>query len=198
MRLFNIFKKKPTEEKKIIAEKIEEKEIEEKNYDLPYFGKININNLEEYYNVNIDFNKSSINTDLNFKNKVIEGGGIEHIETFLKNIENFDKSNKVHIEKDFNKQNGQTLDYINFYLDELSENEIAGIIDVENQDIPKNVLLLKKLRLIRVGLYPDGKYGANYYATFDYSVDVDGEPCNQLLVVNTDGNGDLDHITWES
>ena len=72
---------------------------------------------------------------------------------------------------------------------------MGGIIDFGNQDEPKEKLLLNKLRLIRVGLYPDY---SEYYGIFDYSIDIDGEPCNQLLVVKTDNNGELDHITWES
>jgi hypothetical protein len=71
------------------------------------------------------------------------------------------------------------------------------IIDKDN-NLPQELQLLNKLRLIRVGLYPDGKYGTDHFATFDYSIDIDGEPCNYLLVVNTNEKGDLDHITWES
>ena len=39
---------------------------------------------------------------------------------------------------------------------------------------------MEKLNLIRVGIFPR----ASYFATFDYSIDIDGEPCNQLLVLN--------------
>ena len=188
MGIFDFFKKKVTEQKTTLID----------NYILTYFGQININDIEEYYSSNFELKNNTIRIDLNFENKMIEKMGIEKIETFIKNIEDFDKKNKVYIEKDFNEESGETSDYINFYLDELYEAQLEKIIDINNQIIPKNVQLLKKLKLIRVGIYPDRKYGASYFATFDYSIDVDGEPCNQLLVVNTDESGKLDHITWES
>jgi hypothetical protein len=72
---------------------------------------------------------------------------------------------------------------------------LSGIIDYGNQDEPIEEQLLNKLRLIKVGLYPDY---TDYYGVFDYSIDIEGEPCNQLLVVKTDNQGRLDHITWES
>ena len=198
MGIFDFLKKKKVEQKPIEQKQTEEKKIVEENYILPYFEQITINNLEDYYSTKFELNNRNIETDLNFENKKIGKNEIEKIEKFLKSIADFDKKNKVYIEKDFNEESGETSDYINFYLDELDENELSRIIDIENINTSKNIQLLNKLKLIRVGLYPDGKYGAEYFATFDYSIDIDGEPCNQLLVVNTDENGNLDHITWES
>lgn len=193
MGIFDFFKKKKVEHKPQ-----EQKQVIEENYTLSYFEQITINNLEEYYSSEFKLNNNTIRTDLNFENKKIENYSIEQVESFLKNIENFDKKNKVYIENDFKEGIGETAAYINFYLDELDEIELNGIIDTENVNTSKSTQLLNKLKLIRVGLYPDGKYGINYFATFDYSIDIDGESCNQLLVVNTDENGNLDHITWES
>lgn len=187
MGLFDFFKKKQTEKQNILE-----------NYDFPYFGEININNLEGYYSSNFEMNNNTIRTDLNFENKKIEKYEIAQIESFLKNVDNFEHTNKVFIEKNFNEESGEALEYINFYLDEFDDNELSKLIDLDNQNIPKNIQLLKKLKLIRIGLYPDGKFGTDYFATFDYSIDIDGEPCNQLLVVNTDEKGNLHNITWES
>lgn len=198
MGIFDFFKKKKAEQKPIEQKQTERRKIVEENYILPYFEQITINNLKDYYSTEFELNNRYIQTDLNFENKIIGKNKIEQIETFLKSIADFDKRNKVYIEKDFNEESGETSDYINFYIDEFDENELSGIIDIENINTSKNIQLLNKLKLIRVGLYPDGKYGTDYFATFDYSIDIEGEPCNQLLVVNTDEKGNLDHITWES
>jgi hypothetical protein len=187
MGLFDFFKKKQTGEQNILE-----------NYNFPYFGEININNLEEYYSSNFEMNNNTIRTDLNFGNKKIEKYGIAKIEGFLKNVNNFDDTNKVYIEKNFNEESGEALEYINFYLEEFDENELSKLIDLDNENIPKNIQLLNKLKLIRIGLYPDRKYGTEYFATFDYSIEIGGEFCNQLLVVNTDEKGNLHDITWES
>jgi Protein of unknown function (DUF2004) len=168
-----------------------------KNIELPHFGRINFTQLDEYYAAVTEFNGLTLRLDLNFENKCISEVEIINIKKFLENISAFDVQNKTQIDKDFNDE-GEATDYINFYLDELDEEELRGIIDFENRDKPKEEQLLSKLRLIRVGLYPDRKFGADYYGVFDYSIEIGGEPCNQLLVVKTDNKGELDHITWES
>ncbi|MDO5970580.1 DUF2004 domain-containing protein [Flavivirga aquimarina] len=188
MGIFDFFKRKPIEQKRKL----------EDNYVLPYFGQIDINNLEEHYRSNFELNNSNIKTDLNFEGKSIEKNKIEQIEAFLKNATDFDKKNKVYIEKDFENDIGETEAYINFYLEELDENELKKIIELDNQTKSKSIQLLNKLKLIRIGFYPDNKYGTSYFTTFDYSIEIDGETSNQLLVVNTDEKGNLDHITWES
>jgi hypothetical protein len=167
------------------------------NYNLPYFGEIDLTELKEYYQTANEFDKAEVKLDLNFENKNIDQRKAQLIETFLDSIDRFDKQNKVLINDDYEKE-GESFDYINFYLDEFDENEISKIVDNRDENISPAIQLLSKLRLIRVGLYPDGKYGADYFGVFDYSIYIDGEPCNQLLVIKTNKNGNLDHITWES
>ena len=62
---------------------------------------------------------------------------------------------------------------------------------IKTADQPK--LLLKKLHLVRVGLYPDSE---EQFAIFDYSIGKD--LTNYLVVINTDENGNLDYMTMES
>jgi Protein of unknown function (DUF2004) len=167
------------------------------NYDLPYFGQINLNELADDYRTTINLDGKDLRIDINFENKTIRQDGIYLVNNFLQNISKFDTQNLKIIETDFNEV-GETSDYIEFYLDELDEEELSNIIDIDNTNVSRQIQLLSKLKLIRVGLYPDGKYGADYFGVFDYSIDIDGEPCNQLLVVKTNEKGELDHITWES
>ena len=84
-------------------------------------------------------------------------------------------------------------DYLRFYIEEL-EDELNNIIDVSGELQIDIIKLKEKLNLVRVGIYPE----ADYYGTFDYSIDLDGEPCNQLLVINLNEDGSLNYITWES
>ncbi|GIQ59464.1 hypothetical protein Flavo103_26000 [Flavobacterium collinsii] len=168
------------------------------NFNLPHFEQINSQELKEYYFVEINLNGRKISIDLNFKNNIIDPSEIETIKTFLENIENFDKQNKFYIENDLKEEDGQTLEYLNYYFEELDQDEISSIIDSNDLSNSKEILLFNELKLNRIGLYPDEKYGAKYYAAFDYSIDINGRPCDQLLVVKTNEKGDLDHIAWES
>lgn len=165
---------------------------------LPHFELINSQELKEYYVTEIDLNGRKTSIDLNFENNSINKEGIETIKTFLDDINKFDKQNKAYISNDFKEGDGETKDYINFYFDDLEQDEISNIIDIHDLSAPKEILLLNKLKLNRIGLYPDGKYNTEYYAVFDYSIDINGKPCEQLLVVKTNEKGKLDHIAWES
>jgi Protein of unknown function (DUF2004) len=167
------------------------------NYDLPYFGQINLNKLEEDYRTTIELDGKNLRIDINFKNRTIKQDDIVIVKKFLQKISKFDNQNLKVIKTDF-KEEGETSEYIEFYLEELDEAELSNIIDIDKVSISKEKQLLSKLKLIRVGLYPDGKYDADYFGVFDYSIDIDGESCNQLLVVKTNEKGELDHITWES
>jgi hypothetical protein len=41
------------------------------DYTLPHFGKVALQNLEEYYDVNIDFKGNEIQLDLNLKTQAL-------------------------------------------------------------------------------------------------------------------------------
>ena len=131
---------------------------------------------------------------MNFETELTTQSELKKIQEFVNKIPELDNLNRTLIKADFKQDVSMTSDYLNFYLDELDESELAGIIDIKNRKKSRNSLLMEKLNLIRVGIYPQG----SYFGTFDYSIDIDGEPCNQLLVVNINRDGTLDHITWES
>ena len=186
MGIFDFFKKN----KKQTEISIREIQVLEK----PDFSKINYKKLEDYYDWKLKFGKREIKLDLNFETELTNQSEFNQIIEFVNRIPEFDNQNRNYIKADFKQDVSMTSDYLNFYLDELDEDELARIIDLRNQKIPKNILLMEKLNLIRVGIYPQ----ESYFATFDYSIDIDGEPCNQLLVLNINQDGTLDYITWES
>lgn len=164
---------------------------------LPYFGEINPAQLEEYYHTTAVVKGLTVNLDLDFQHKTISLETVRTIQDFLNNLARWDGHNQAALEQDFTA-NSETADYIGFYFDELDETELAALLPTTTSPDARASQLLKALKLIRVGLYPDGKYDAEQFATFDYSIYLAGEPCNQLLAVNTDKQGKVDHISWES
>ena len=164
-------------------------------YTLPHFGKLQVENLEEYYNVDIELGGKEIQIDLNFENKTINIEDFDTIKHFIENIENFDKQNQHYIKSDYDDENGNTVkEYVTFHIEELGE-EFLEQINLDNQT-DKEQQFLTKLNLTRVGIYPDGKYDTSYFAVFDYTVNK--ELTDQLIVVKTDNKGNLDHLSWES
>lgn len=163
-------------------------------FNLPHFGAIDTEALKEYYVVEILFDSRQMQVDLHFENKFIDEKKLETVMHFIDNIRIHDINNKRLIEKDFRNSNGDTvLEYANHHLDELGELDLRALIDYKDKSIDHQTQLVKKLHLVRVGLYPDSE---KEFAIFDYSIGQD--LTNYLVVINTDENGNLDYMTMES
>ena len=164
------------------------------NIKLPHFGILDSESLDEYYDVDIDFNNGSVQIDLNFNDGKIDIKRLAIASHFIENIRIHDLNNKKYIENDFTDEDADTVQtYITHHLEELATDDLNGLIgaDAKTADQPK--LLVKKLQLVRVGLYPDSP---TEFAIFDYSIGQ--ELTNDLVVIFTDENGNLDYMTMES
>ena len=163
-------------------------------YTLPHFGQLATENLEEYYDVDIVFNGNKIQIDLNFENKAIDIATMDKVKNFIENIEKFDILNKNYILDDYNDEEGDTVKfYLEDHLEEIGKDELSTIINFDDTTIELEQQLLAKLKLVRVGLYPESE---DNFAVFDYSIGQD--ITNYLVVINTDENGQLEYMTMES
>ncbi|CAN5877434.1 hypothetical protein BH11BAC4_BH11BAC4_17840 [soil metagenome] len=163
-------------------------------FSLPHFEKIDPEALAAYYDVNIHFNNTEIQIDLNFDNKSIAPARLETVKHFIENIRIHDLKNKEYIQQDYKDEDSDTVKfYLEQHLEELGETELASLIDPGSKSTDHEKQLLKKLQLVRVGLYPDSE---DQFAIFDYSIGQ--EITNYLVVLNTDENGNLEYMTMES
>jgi len=161
---------------------------------LPHFGILDTVALDDYYDTEFEYNKTEVQLQLNFDNKSIDIQRLETVKHFIDNIRIHDLNNRKRLEKDYEDKDGATVKiYIENELDQLAEDDLAALLGptTKASDIPR--LLLQKLHLVRVGLYPDNE---DQFATFDYSLNP--EVTNQLVVLFTDANGNLDYMTIES
>jgi hypothetical protein len=164
------------------------------NFKLPHFGHLDIDKLEEYYDVDTDFNGTSIQIDLNFNQPTIAVERMEMVKRFIENIRIYDLGNKKYIENDYNDEDADTVKtYLEYHLEELGEDELEDLVEPGSKPATYEKQLLKKLHLVRVGIYPEGE---DQFAIFDYSLGSD--ITDQLVVINTDENGNLVYITMES
>lgn len=163
-------------------------------FTLPHFGTLTIENLESYYDVDTELNGNDIQIDLNFENESIEPPTMEKVKNFIDNIEKFDKLNLTYIQNDFNNDDSDTVKlYLDHHLEEVDHDELAELINFGDNAIELNQQLMKKLKLVRVGLYPESE---DHFATFDYSIGKD--ITDYLVVINTDEDGNLEYMTMES
>ncbi|MDR2221679.1 MAG: DUF2004 domain-containing protein [Flavobacteriaceae bacterium] len=162
--------------------------------ELPYFGEINYAQLDEHYSTEIEFDSFRLNLYLGFKSKNIHREEIESVKEFLEHISVFDIQNRIEINNDLNNE-GEAKEYVDFYIDELEEEELSEIIDYHNLNESKEQQLINKLRLVSIGLYSDDN---QHDGVFEYSIEIDEVMSNQVLVIYTDINGNINHISWES
>lgn len=161
---------------------------------LPHFGELDPKNLEEYYDVGVEFNGQEIQMDLNFENSSIDTKRLALVKQFIENLSTFDKRNKEYIEQDFADEDGDTVrSYIEHHLEEISKEDFSALIDFNDNSASPEIQLKNALRMVRVGLYPDSE---DQFAIFDYSIDPD--LTQYLVVINTNEKGDLDYMTMES
>src|SRR5450432_1843846 len=154
------------------------------NLTLPHFGRLDSTSLEAYYDVDINFNNTQIQIDLNFENKTIDPKRLETVKSFIENIRIYDLNNKGYINTDYSDKEGDTVKfYLQHHLEELGKEELSDLIDLNSKSSEHEKQLLKKLHLVRVGIYPDSE---SQFAIFDYSIGK--EITNQLVVIFTDEN----------
>ena len=161
---------------------------------LPHFGILDPAALDEYYDADVDFNGTEIQIDLNFENTSIDIKRLETAKQFIENLRIHDLNNKKYIQHDFDDKEGDTVRfYLENHIEELAIDDLEQLIGPGTKTADQPKLLLKKLHLVRVGLYPDSE---EQFAIFDYSIGKD--LTNYLVVINTDENGNLDYMTMES
>ena len=64
------------------------------NIKLPHFGIVDPTALDEYYDVDIDFNGNAMQIDLNFEGKTIAPERLDIVKQFIENIRIHDLNNK--------------------------------------------------------------------------------------------------------
>jgi 5S rRNA maturation endonuclease (ribonuclease M5) len=163
-------------------------------YTLPYFGSLQTENLEENYYVNVEFNGDKIKLDLNFVTRTIDGSTLDKIKNFIDNIDKFNNLNHAIILSDYNDENGETVKfYLEHHLAEVPKDALSKLINFEDTTTAPVQQLLTKLKLVRLGLYPQS---GGCFAVFDYS--IGNQITDYLVVLKTDEDGKLDYMTMES
>ena len=163
-------------------------------YTLPHFGQIDTTNLEDSYDVEIEFDGDKIEIDLNFDDKAISIKRLDKVKKFIEKIGELDIKNKKYIEKDYKDEDADTVrTYVQHHLEEMERENLKGLVDFENEKMDPEIQLMRKLRLVRIGFYPDDE---DEFAVFDYSIGT--ALTNYLVVININENGKLEDMTMES
>lgn len=163
-------------------------------YVLPFFGEIKSPHLQEYYEVEIDFNSRKIELDLNFESEKIAVVELDKVKKILENIEKFDLQNQKYLLDDYYDEEGENAKfYLEHHLEEVEKELLATLINFEDVKNDPEKQLLSKLQLIRIGFYPDDEEN---FVVYDYSIGT--EITNYILAIHTDDEGNLEYMSMES
>ncbi|MBC9929797.1 DUF2004 domain-containing protein [Chitinophaga qingshengii] len=164
-------------------------------FSLPYFGEINLQQLEERYDADTD---TGVSLDINFDKTSIDAERAELIKQYLQDLDALEQQCLTAIQEDYQIADSSTYEYTRFWMEELTAEELAGLVGEAGSDEEKAAALLSRIQLKRVGFYPDGAYGAPQFATFDYGIKIDDEFQDLLIVVQWNDQRGIDYITTES
>ena len=163
------------------------------------FGKIDPDNLNDYYHGVIQLNDLEIELDINFLEPNLEirrtdPKKLENVQDFITNIVEYSKNVMKYIEEDYDSGNesADSRFYLNHHLDldVMDETEILELFDTT--DVTKEIYF-SKLKIRRIGFYPEDP--KNYVV-----VDVMFPPriTNYLLSVTFDDSFAMISIAMES
>ena len=154
---------------------------------LPYFKQeIDIQNLQDEYDTDFEYNGKEINIFLN-EMQVADKEQFTIIKNVLENLPEFDNQNRNFITNDFENKNGNTFEFLSYHLEEL-EDDFEEIIDSNDTEINNLKKLMNFLKITTISFYSD-------LVVFDYC--LDDEISDQLLVVKMNRQKNLS-IDWES
>lgn len=163
------------------------------DFDIEYFGKLNSNDLKEYYDTLIEVNQQKISIDLNFNDEYIGIENLKETNIFLQNLgKHILKTNSLLLNE--LKNNIVIKEYVEYHLNEFNEDELLNLNIELTDDFEKKYLkFLKQIHIKRIGIYPDD---LNYFAIFDYTINE--ELTQYLIVMSLDSKGNLIDVVEES
>ena len=154
---------------------------------LPYFKQeIDIQNLQDEYDTDFEYNGKEINIFLN-EMQVADKEQFTIIKNVLENLPEFDNQNRNFITNDFENKNGNTFEFLSYHLEEL-EDDFEEVIDSNDTEINNLKKLMNFLKITTISFYSD-------LVVFDYC--LDDEISDQLLVIKMNRQKNLS-IDWES
>lgn len=161
------------------------------NKKLPFFEEIiDWNELEDYYETEIDFEGHEISIDLNLDDEPEETWADDYT-AFMENMGLYHDAIRKTI-KGYYNQEGTVKEFFAFRFEELDNEDISAELAEADKSLSDEDQKLSLLKIRRVGFY----FAEDNFATWDFMFNPDYT--DDILVVITDKKGAILDITWES
>ncbi|MHD0316619.1 DUF2004 domain-containing protein [Fusobacterium sp. THCT1E2] len=156
---------------------------------ITYFNEFDPQN--DYAETTIILDGKEVELDLNCEEVIGSTDWIPEYEKYVVQLERIKKDILEYINNDFIEE-GLTKEWITFHLEEIDEEYIDALLKNAEQFLTKEEQALSLLKLRRIGLYPEYEG----YAIWDFV--LDDEVSDEILTLQTDINGNILNIAWES
>ena len=156
------------------------------------FGKVDPDNVEEYYDGNIKVDGKDIEIDLNFESESVDEELLKNVVNLIAKISEFSNIawSAISEDWDLDSESETARFYLQHHLDEFDEEEIYKLFGTSKVD---KQTFFKALSLVRVGLYPEDE---EMFSVFD--IQLDQELTDYLMSVSISSDGKVTDISFES
>jgi len=162
------------------------------SFDLFYFNALDTASLNDYYEVEIDFQGRRLQLDLNFDSAYINEDRLAHVNSYLEKLISVHNAVIKAVYDDL-ETGDSTAEFLNYHIEELDKADLDTLTADADHSQSLEKQILSQLRLKRIGFYPESE---EYFATLDFTI---GEEISQyLLVVKMNSKQGLEEITMES
>lgn len=155
---------------------------------IPYFDEIDKDSVEDYYEADIELNGQSISLDINLDDDP-PANWADLYTKYAGKLNEYEVAIR-RIIKGYYPEEGMVREFFTYHQEELPD-EMKELFNNTDQSLSEDDRLMAMLKLDRIGFYFD----RNNFATWDFSF---GDFTDQILVIITDGKGEILDITWES
>ncbi|MBN1802476.1 MAG: DUF2004 domain-containing protein [Candidatus Lokiarchaeota archaeon] len=164
-----------------------------KKFYIKYFGEIDLESVGEHLDTEIVIDGRRVSVDINFnKKKSLNLRVLEVIQDVLASLDEVMKMNDNAIKNDF-ENGGEVKFYVDFHLEEFEESELREILGNPDENIAKEIQILSKLKLVRIGFYPEEN---SSFVVMDYTISK--THTDELVVIKLDRNKNIEEIVIES
>jgi hypothetical protein len=155
------------------------KTYEMANYEIPYFGALNLQQLEAYATETIEFKNRSVTIDMNLLNgNSVSEAEMKVIKGFLENLESYTNQIGTILPTDYSAR-GATYDYMEEFLRELDDEDLLSALHGTDEELSTEERMFQKFYIKRISFYPEKE--DELLAVIDYA--ISGNVTEDVLVV---------------
>ncbi|GGH74016.1 hypothetical protein HNQ91_003776 [Filimonas zeae] len=152
-------------------------------FKLPIFNEINLDDLENWYDAQVEVDGATVSMDMNFDETSIGEAEVTFVKNFLEKLPEITQSLRAHVLLDY-ASGTVTKEFLSKALDSANEEKLnavlASVSSTENTS--RDQQLLAALRLKRIAFFPED---AERFAFFDYTIGTDFTDYLLAFTLNT-------------